>query len=500
MNTTLTFGKAHMGRLLICLFILVVSGGMLLFAPDVKAVNTSINSGVTWYDNNGDPVNAHGGGIWYENGIYYLYGEYFSGGTNNFKAFAMYSSTDLMNWTFERKILPVQASGELGPNRVGERPHILKCPSTGEYVLYAHAADLTYQADKECVYATCSTINGNYTYRGILTNSSGQQINHSDMTAYQDGSTGYVCTESGYAFKLATDYHSWTTITLNGSSALSNKESPTIFKMNSTYYWLWSNKTGWSTNDNSYATAAGIAGPWTNQGLLVPSGQNTWNSQCTFVLPVTGTQGTTYMYWGDRWNAADNSKATYVWQPLIVNGSVISMPTFYASWVLDVTTGTWHSAGGSTPTPAATPTPTPVTTATPTPTGTSNLALNKTSSADSSQTGHEPVYGNDGSTSTRWCAANGNTGHWWKVDLGANKNITSTEVMWEKSGQIYKYKVEVSTDDTTWTLKVDKTNNTSTAQTQTDPFTATARYVRITVTGLPASTWASFFEFRVYGN
>jgi len=41
-----------------------------------------------------------------------------------------------------------------------------------------------------------------------------------------------------------------------------------------------------------------------------------------------------------------------------------------------------------------------------------------------------------------------------------------------------------------------------TAHTQRDAFTATARYVRITVTGLQTSpaTWASFFEFRVIGN
>jgi lysophospholipase L1-like esterase len=148
-----------------------------------------------------------------------------------------------------------------------------------------------------------------------------------------------------------------------------------------------------------------------------------------------------------------------------------------------------------TPTPSATPTPTP----TPTPTGTSNLALNKTSSADSSQSGRGANYGNDGSTSTRWCANNGNTGHWWKVDLGSSRNITSTGVMWEFA-KVYKYKVEVSTDNTNWTLKVDKTANTSTAQTQTDTFTATARYVRITITGLASGTWASLFEFRVFGN
>jgi len=130
----------------------------------------------------------------------------------------------------------------------------------------------------------------------------------------------------------------------------------------------------------------------------------------------------------------------------------------------------------------------------------SNIAQGKTASADSSQAANPVASGNDGSTTTRWCAADGNLNHWWKVDLGASYALSGSEVMWEKSGLVYKYKVEVSTDNTNWTLKVDKTANTSTAQTQNDPFTATARYVRITVTGLSTSpvAWASFFEFRVF--
>ncbi|MEO6096112.1 MAG: family 43 glycosylhydrolase, partial [Fibrobacteria bacterium] len=300
-------------------------------------------------------VNAHGGGIWFENGKYYLYGEHFSGGTNDFKAMAMYSSTDLMNWIWVGKVLPVQASGELGPKRVGERPHILKCASTGEYVMYIHAADLTYQKDKECVYATSPTIDGIYTFKGALTNSSGSKIVHSDMSVFQDGPTGYVITESGYAHKLADDYHSWTEITLKGPAALNGAESPTVFKMGDTYYWLFSDKTGWRSNDNNYATAPAIAGPWTKKGLLAPAGKKTWDSQSTFVLSVTGTKGTTYMFCGDRWNADDNSKATYVWQPLIVNGASISMPTFHESWYLNVTTGTWSADAMPTPTKGSAP-------------------------------------------------------------------------------------------------------------------------------------------------
>ncbi len=128
-----------------------------------------------------------------------------------------------------------------------------------------------------------------------------------------------------------------------------------------------------------------------------------------------------------------------------------------------------------------------------------NIALKKPATTDSSQWGCGPAYGNDGNPSTRWCAANGYLNHWWKVDLGATYHLTGTEVMWQFARN-YKYKVEVSTDNISWTLVVDKTKNTGSAQTQKDSFTATARYVRITVTGLPSYTWASFYEFRVFGN
>ena len=60
-----------------------------------------------------------------------------------------------------------------------------------------------------------------------------------------------------------------------------------------------------------------------------------------------------------------------------------------------------------------------------------NIAQGKTASADSSETANPAARGNDGSTTTRWCAANGNTGHWWKVDLGASYNLSGSEVMWE---------------------------------------------------------------------
>jgi hypothetical protein len=131
-----------------------------------------------------------------------------------------------------------------------------------------------------------------------------------------------------------------------------------------------------------------------------------------------------------------------------------------------------------------------------------NLALNKPATADSEQTsmGNTANKGNDGNSSTRWSANDGRLNHWWKVDLGASYTLTGTKVKFQFARN-YRYKIEVSTDNITWTIVADRRTTISTAQTRQDSFSATpGRYVRITYTFLPWYTWASHYEFEVYGN
>ncbi|HEY5961615.1 MAG TPA: hypothetical protein VIV60_33880, partial [Polyangiaceae bacterium] len=231
----------------------------------IGTISGPLSTGVIFMDTDGNRVNAHGGGIIKVGNTYYMHGEYFLPNTTdtNFHGFSMYSSEDLATWKNEGIILPMQADGYLGPNRKGERPHIVRCPATGEFVLYAHAADVTYQADKEVVFATSPTVNGQYTFQGALQNSSGTLVVHSDMSALTDGNKAYVITESAHLYTLASDCHSWLTDTyypvVNGDSG--GGESPTIFKAGSTYYWLMSYKTGWRANNNFYSTAPAITGP-----------------------------------------------------------------------------------------------------------------------------------------------------------------------------------------------------------------------------------------------
>jgi hypothetical protein len=122
-----------------------------------------------------------------------------------------------------------------------------------------------------------------------------------------------------------------------------------------------------------------------------------------------------------------------------------------------------------------------------------------TATASSYQAGNEVAKGNDGNTGTRWTASSASFPQWWKVDLSVGYSLSRVDINWyNASSRSYKYRIEVSTDNVNFTTVVDKTGNTATGNTS-DSFSATGRYVRITVTGASAG-WASAYEFKVYGN
>ncbi len=111
-----------MERLYYTFFIFLVS----VFATAQE--NKAIVSGVSWFDQNNQEVNAHGGCVVKEGDKYYLFGEYKSDTINAFTGFSCYSSSDMVNWKFEKIVLPVQENGLLGPNRIGERVKVMKSP------------------------------------------------------------------------------------------------------------------------------------------------------------------------------------------------------------------------------------------------------------------------------------------------------------------------------------------------------------------------------------
>jgi hypothetical protein len=83
-----------------------------------------------------------------------------------------------------------------------------------------------------------------------------------------------------------------------------------------------SHLTGWRSNDNIYSSATSLSGPWSPWKTFAPPKSNTFNSQTTFILPISSNSA---IYMGDRWVEQDLSRSTYVWLPLRISGTQVSL-------------------------------------------------------------------------------------------------------------------------------------------------------------------------------
>lgn len=285
-----------------------------------------IVNGVSWFDDRGLPVNAHGGCV-VEADKYYFFGEHKGDGANHFGGFSCYSSPDLTAWTFERMALPRQADGLLGPNRIGERPKVMRCPGTGEFVMFMHCDDDGY-ADPCVGYAMADEIAGEYRFRGPLL-LDGEPVRKWDIGSYQapDG-TGYLLFHEGTILQLSPDYTSVVEVVC--ADVAPGGEAPVLFEQDGVYFFLFSGKTAWDSNDNHYFTAPALEGPWTPRGLFAPAGSLTHDSQATFVFRLPSGRP---VHMGDRWSFPyQASAATYVWLPLTVQGTRLSIPRYWQAW------------------------------------------------------------------------------------------------------------------------------------------------------------------------
>jgi hypothetical protein len=466
-----------------CFISLLVAAIAVAFASRTGyAEPATIISGAEWKDQNGTDVQGHGGNIIKVDSTYYWFGE---NKTNEsaanafFQSVRCYSSTDLAHWTFVSDALSRQPTGELGPGRIVERPKVIYNGATGRYVMYMHIDRPGYGTGKVGI-ADSATVSGPYTFRRSIRPVGLQSW---DLNLFQDDDgTAYLLTHAGddhlHIDKLSADYLD---VVSSVAALQPNYEAPAMFKVNGRYYLFGSELTGWNCNDNKFTTATNLAGPWSKWGLFAPAGSETYNSQTTLILPVTGSKGTTFLFMGDRWNPSDLGASTYAWFPLQVTESNLWL-LGYDNWSIDTASGTWKGKGSP---PAAVKPKRP------------SLAIHKSASSDSEQPGNAASNGNDGDVTTRWCAIDGNAGHWWQVDLGKVYDLSGTEVYWEMCGA-YQYKIEVSNDASTWTLAADKSTNTVAKAVMDDDFNLSARYVRIMVVGLPPGMWASAFEIGVF--
>jgi len=300
-----------------------------------QASPQTITPGTVWRDTEGHVIQAHGGGVIQAGKTYYWFGEDHAQGYL-FQDVPCYASQDLAHWTFKGDALTQQPGGDLGPNRVVERPKVLYNPHTRTYVMYLHIDD-THYAEAKVGVATGKRMEGPYTYRGSF-----RPLDHQsrDMTLFQDSNgTGYLVFEDrerGVCIAaLSPDY-----LSVEREVALipQHYEALAVVKIGPTYFLLGSHLSGWAANDNEYATAPSLAGPWSAFQNVAPPGTKTYDSQAAYILPVHGRRATTYIYVGDRWNPRDLGDSRYVWLPLTVGDHSLFLPSD-APWAIDAATG-----------------------------------------------------------------------------------------------------------------------------------------------------------------
>lgn len=428
--------------------------------------------------------------VYYFNGKVYMYNTDDadnSGTTWDNKHWHAYSSTDLVNWTDEGQFWKVGSGGFTWASNYAWAPSAVY--RNGFYYFYLPVDSLNSNSISKVGVLRCTAptsgcsdpIGGPLLQEGVQANVGTEAID--PQIFLDDDGQAYLYFGGLGALKVVKLNSDM--ISLNGSitnvTATGYKESAWVHKYNGLYYLSYS--TGWP-GPIQYSTSTSPMGPWTFRGTILAS-QN------------TNTNHQSPLFYNGQWFLFYQRGAVSGWSNYRRNIAIDCMYYNTDGTIKQVVTTT----GGVTSTSCGGTTATATPTRTATPGATTNLALGKTVTTDGAQAANPAANAVDGSTTTRWCAANGSTGHWLTVDLGSSRNLTGSEVMWEFARN-YKYKVEVSTDNVNWTLKVDKTASTNITQTQTDSFTAMARYVRITVTGLTASptTWASLYEFRVFGN
>lgn len=306
--------------------------------------NSEIISGEIWYDTEGNPINAHGGGILFHNGTYYWYGEYKIGETilpewadwecyrTDVTGVSCYSSKDLTTWKYEGIVLSAvkdDTNHDLHPSQVLERPKVIYNEKNNKFVMWMHVDSPDYLKAAAGV-AISDSPTGPFQYLGSMRPNDAMSR---DQTVFvdDDGKAYHFYSSENnktlYISLLSDDYTKPSGIYTRNFIGMS-REAPAVFKNNGKYYILSSGCTGWDPNQAEIAVADSILGEWTILGnpCTGKDADKTFYGQSTFVIPVDGKKDL-YIAMFDKWNKTDLKDSRYIWLPIeIKNNGTITIP------------------------------------------------------------------------------------------------------------------------------------------------------------------------------
>jgi len=337
-----------------------------------KKSNLNFSPGSQWYDTDGNPINAHAGGILQHEGIYYWYGQIMISGERGSDAWvgvSCYSSKDLYNWEYKGVAFAVEdhASHPVTRGCKIERPKVIYNTKTKKFVMWWHH-DINGQGHKKAMtgIAVSDNATGPFTFvqvfrplAGFLPmnepeknknktldesllkgNFPGHEIPYPadsmmlykrdlhlgqmtrDMTLFVDDDKKayhiYASEENStlHIAELTDDYLGYTGKFIR---VFQDRfmEAPTIFKHKGKYYIIASGCSGWAPNAARSATSSSIWGPWKELGnpCFGKDAEISYNSQGTYILSISG-KADGFIFMADRWKPQNAVDSRYVWLPV----------------------------------------------------------------------------------------------------------------------------------------------------------------------------------------
>ncbi|CAI9104414.1 OLC1v1003079C1 [Oldenlandia corymbosa var. corymbosa] len=309
--------------------------------PRKKRQKFNYYPGRIWLDTDGKPIQAHGGGIMYDEmlGKYYWYGEYKDGPTYRVNGnrtarvdiigVGCYSSEDLWTWKNEGIVLKAEEQDQnhdLYKSNVLERPKVIYNEGTGTYVMWMHIDNANYS--KAAIGIAVSDFpTGPFRY---LYSIKPHRFESRDMTVFKDDKycKAYLYYSSMrnkeiHISPLREDF-------LHVSNVVKKvligqyREAPAVFKHKGLYYMITSGCSGWAPNEALAHVAESPMGPWETIGNpCVGANQDfratTFFAQGTFVLPMPKGPHGSFIFMADRWKPDDLGDSRYLWLPLYVD-------------------------------------------------------------------------------------------------------------------------------------------------------------------------------------
>lgn len=336
-----TLGLCPLGSCFRLLVVLLTGGSLGSGAAGAATPPGAFMLGEVWLDTEGNPIDAHGGGVLQHRGVYYWYGE--ARGQLPRGAVACYSSTNLLDWKRVGAVLLPSSLPRVNDRRTFvERPKVIFNPSSKKFVMWMHLEQGGYRFSRAGI-ALSDTPVDTFTFleaiRPIANTNDFASLASDPARQKEFGATfrdmNLFVDDDGRAYVFYSAEDNWTMYVVRLNAAFTGPELPAVenktwakilvrrmregvapFKHRGKYFLVTSACTGWAPNQADCAVADDILGPYHSLGnpCRGPDSDRTFGAQSTFVLPAPGGPGC-FIFMADRWVSSNSLNERHKWLP-----------------------------------------------------------------------------------------------------------------------------------------------------------------------------------------